>query len=217
MSSTQDQGSEKTKINLPFQWNTAGLNRSIKSIRFVADDDGAIWGYPVIIAGANSSNNELVVSDIEKANSDTISSNQVGILTRSLNYLIKPGATYAIERQRTPTIFANASAITGAGDNIVWNPAAGKRFRLMGFTVIVSKEAACAGAFYISVKDQGTAFYRLTVSTAALVAIGQPIQFTYNFPGNGYLSTAEDNNLILDLNGALTAGSVSINYWGCEE
>lgn len=216
MASTEDRGSERTKLNLTFKWVAAGLNRAIKGIRFAADEEGFMWGQPVILAGANSTNDEVVVNDIEKANSDTISSNQVGILTRSINYVMRPGTPYLFERLRTPTLFKQVT-VTASGNGTIWTAVAAKNIRVMGGVITVSKDAACAGALYVTVGDAtGSIIFGATISLGALVATGQVTVIPFNFPGNGFIAPV-NTAIYSNLSGACTSGNITFSVWGCEE
>lgn len=126
-----------------------------------------------------------------------------------------------ISGQRTPTVFKGLAGANGAGLATIWTPAKGKKFRLLGGNVTLTKEAACAGALWISLCDNtetaATRIIRFEISSAALVATGQVENFPFVIPGNGYLSQAADNVLALNLSGALTAGLCTVSIWGVEE
>jgi hypothetical protein len=118
----------------------------------------------------------------------------------------------------TPTTFKQAQA-TAAGATTLWSPAAGKKFRLMGGIIVLSKEAACAGAEYISIIESTGAvtIARFDISIAALVAIGSCTIIPLNLPANGYLALTKDSVLQIYLGGVLTAGNCSVSVWGTEE
>jgi hypothetical protein len=122
------------------------------------------------------------------------------------------------EVQRTPNQFRNGLA-TAAGYSALWNPTAGKKFRLLGGVLTLSKEAACAGAFTFSICDSATTAQIVVVgvSTAALVAMGQVVVIPFTISANGYLSLVINNVLQMSLSGALTAGQVTCSVWGTEE
>lgn len=123
----------------------------------------------------------------------------------------------ALEMQRTPTTWKSAGGATAAGNTALWTPAGGKKFRLMGGMIALSKEAACAGAFNISFRDAAVVIWQIDISEVALVAIGAVQYFPITFPGNGYISTTADNVLNLNLGAVLTAGGASACAWGTEE
>lgn len=135
-----------------------------------------------------------------------------------MNILYNP-ATGQNEAQRTPTVFPVGTNVTAAGATLVWTPAAGKSFRLMGALLILSKDAASAG-------DVAWSFYEfynpwlpghVVISTGALVAMGVPVVINLVFQGNGYLSFQPNNVLKILMDNALTAGNLSVSVWGTEE
>lgn len=126
-----------------------------------------------------------------------------------------------LDAQRTPNVFKTATA-TAAGNTSVWTPAAGKKFRLMGFTIEVTETAtqAAAGVNDLTLQDSGAAIglgFSPWIPAAALTAqqagyLSGQVQL-----GNGYLSAAANNVLQINLSTALTAGKVRVNAWGTEE
>jgi hypothetical protein len=125
-----------------------------------------------------------------------------------------------IEPLKTPTIW-RLQNVVNAGDTAVWTPAAGKRFRWMGGSISVPGRTTLAAAGFetISFHDGGGAInisYDIALP-AAVALIPQNWSETFNFPGNGYISTAINNPLIVNLSAALTAGYIHVNVWGTEE
>lgn len=135
------------------------------------------------------------------------------------NYVYN-GATW--DRQRAANIFRH-NAATAANSTAVWTPAAGKKFRLLGFELTITRDAtvAVAGVVTVNLIDAaGTIIY----STGVYV----PIAAT---PGNlpagplssidlgkiGYLSALANNVLNINLSVALVTGSVQVNVRGTEE
>jgi len=212
--STEDKGSAKTLFNFPFYWREAGLNRSVKGIRFVEDGEGNIFGMPVINVGANASQNEIWMNSMARLNEDTVDQYQTGILVRGANYVYNNVST-AWERQRTPVVYKYNSNLTAL--SVIWTPTAGKKFRMLGGIITLAKETACAGGLIMQLKDEATLFMEFQISVAALVATGQVIQIPITFPGNGYLSTTVNNHLYLGPSAALTAGGFGMSVWGTEE
>lgn len=143
-----------------------------------------------------------------------------GFLQGSLNLsqpLLYNPETKSFQLQRVPTRFFSFDGITDTAN--LWTPAAGKRFRLMGGSICIAKETACAGALLISIRDTLAAvnFINFRISAAALVATGQVIYLPIILPPNGYLCTLPNSLLQILFSAALTAGSVAVNMWGCEE
>ena len=89
-----------------------------------------------------------------------------------------------------------------AGANAVWTPAAGKKFRLMGFHLSFS---GTANAKWQDGATDITGLYYGVANTA--INGGLP-------EANGYLSAAADNALNLNLSAAVAVGGL---VWGTEE
>lgn len=106
---------------------------------------------------------------------------------------------------RTPSIFKAGSGNTN-GDNTIWTPAAGKKFRIMGLVLA----NGTANAQTIAMKDNTGGTIVFTVVLPA--TIGAFIQWNLN--GNGYLSSAANN--VLDMN-ISSANNVYYSVWGTEE
>lgn len=106
----------------------------------------------------------------------------------------------AWDRIRTTKIFKQVNAAT-AGDNAVWTPATGKKFRLLGFVL-----ACGAIAVNVYLKDGATTF-----SPTFNLATHQVIQINL---GNGYLSAAANNVLYANLS---EANPVGVWAFGTEE
>ena len=127
----------------------------------------------------------------------------------------------AIERARTPNIFRTATA-TASGDTAVWTPAASKKFRLMGFLIEATQDAATAGGAVITIalRDATTAL-NLTVSVfvpaVAATTLGAGYSSEWIDLGNGPLSAAANNVLNVNLSAALTSGTVRVIAIGTEE
>ena len=178
------------KLNNPVDWNNSfGLAESVRGIKIPVEDDGYIIGYPYLQTDPN------------------------GLNVKTLN----PAATLSTP-SRNLTQFKSNALVASTGNTALWTPAAGKKFRVLGMVMCLSKDAACAGQFIIEIRDEaGTTLFDITISNGALVAMGQPVMMYINFPGNGYLSAAPDNHLFVNLSGALTAGVLSASAWGTEE
>lgn len=123
--------------------------------------------------------------------------------------------------QRTPSVFKNATA-TAAGDTAVWTPTTGKKFRLMGFAINVTANAAqaVAGVLNIVLRDATTPIglgYSVFVPGAAGTNFQDDSSMGFIPLGNGYPSTLANNALNINLGAALTAGVVQIMAIGTEE
>lgn len=207
-----------TKTPPPFPTSAAlyNLNKSVKGFRFIEDSEGFVYAIPaIIIDPRENSTRPLYIAGIAPIGVDAELDPPIGLYAYSANMIYKP-VTGLSEQQRTPDTFKTMATAT-AGSVEIWSPTAGTRFRLMGGVITLSKEAACAGAFYVTLQDEGASFMRFTVSAAALVATGNVVVIPIILPGNGYLSTAINNDLDIFLNGALTAGEIAVSVWGTEE
>lgn len=93
-------------------------------------------------------------------------------------------------------------AVAAATDTTLWTPAAGTRFRVMGFHLTGSVNSPC------SFRDNttGTVFYRFDL--AGIPGVPEPIIV------NGYLSTAVNNVLVINCTNALTLNGT---VWGVEQ
>lgn len=114
-----------------------------------------------------------------------------------------------LDLQRTPIVFKNISAvtITAATGATIWDPASGKKFRMMGYAFSVS--AASSLKFY---EGLTTALTTLLIQSPLIAAAGV---HTFIFPGNGIPSSTADMNLNLDVSG--TTPAVSGFVFGYEE
>lgn len=125
------------------------------------------------------------------------------------------------DRIRTPNIFKTA-AVTAAGSTALWTPAAGKKFRLMRLFVMVSEDATQAGAgvetirFLDAAAAIGVAFSPF-VPAIAINFSGELFNSGWVDLGNGYLSSAANNVLNVDLGAALATGTVRAIAIGTEE
>jgi hypothetical protein len=103
--------------------------------------------------------------------------------------------TTRIEETRTPTKFVSLNLTLGAGDTAAWTPAAGKKFRLLGYAFHSSVSGSA-----ITLKDGSTTMWLVTCGS---------VEPTYSPPnmGNGYLSTTANNALNLaHANGTVVRG-----------
>ena len=225
----KDYAPNKAVVNATVQWPDLRLSEQIKHLRFFRDKDNNIVAMPVVMFDPTQVGlNVLPMGRVGISDPAAVNSyarvfglpccgwpeTTLGLVTHSTQMLQK-GAM--LEAQRTPTIWRTLSAAVNAGATIIWNPPADRRFRLMGGILSLSKDAACAGAEYIGLRDDVTDFFHIDISSGALVATGNVIVIPFAFPQNGFLSAAINNNLNLTLGGALTAGYASAQVWGTEE
>lgn len=110
-------------------------------------------------------------------------------------------------KQRQPTVFKNIKAVSiTAGTPVsVWTPGSGNKFRLLGFMLSLS----VAGSILFEDATGSANEFLRTPLLAAGIGLASP-----NMGGFGYLSTAANNGLFLDVT---ASGSVSGFVFGTEE
>lgn len=178
-------------LYFPLQVDTAGF----LNVHITAVDPSA--QFDVIGDGANNADAVAPISNS---------------LVRGENFLfLYNGASW--DRARGQNISKTLSA-TATGDNTVWTPTSGKKFRLMGYTISVAGTLASLGPLTLQIKDGATVVYNHIVAVAATLAGDSQISASL---GQGYLSTAANNTLRLNLGGTLLTGAATINAWGTEE
>jgi len=194
----------------------------------VEDEDGNIWAMPVILIDPTTGNTIVAGQGILLRSSSTPSivarvAAHTPIQTlgtiNALDVVSLGMASDGVNWNpiNTPLFFKSAQA-TAAGSTALWTPTAGKHFQLMGGVIMLSKEAACAGAEYVELLDAAASIgLRWDFSTAALVAMGQCVVIPFDLKPCGYYSAAANNVLNIKLNGALTAGNCSVSCWGVEQ
>lgn len=143
----------------------------------------------------------------------------LALLTASMSGFYKVGSP--LELSRTPTIFKTAN-VFAAGSTTIWTPAAGKKFRLMAYRVLISGDAAMAAANKqnialtdggVNIGQQDDVFLPAVSGTTPTLYVGPWVIY----PSNGYLSTAANNVLAVNLGFAITTGGVRLNFCGTEE
>lgn len=97
------------------------------------------------------------------------------------------------EALRTPQIFKTLGLTTAAGDTALWDPAAGKKFRLMGVIIDIAAGTTAAAASLLQLRDNAVVISNHTICGGALAASAGRTLVNHVFPGNGYLSVAADN------------------------
>jgi hypothetical protein len=136
---------------------------------------------------------------------------------------VQTGATAskAFSLQRTPFVFKTVQA-TASGSTALWTPAAGRKFRLMRYSVFVTDNAirAAAGVLTVSLLDSAADIaqdHDIFVPSSALDTTGALYSSGWIDLGNGVLSAAANNVLNVNLSAALTAGNVRVIACGTEE
>lgn len=108
------------------------------------------------------------------------------------------------DRQRTPFIFKNLNALLITAESTVWTPAAGKKFRLMGYCLT---QGVVTGAITLKDNTAGTTIMIIPPQTIAVAFCSNPM-------GNGILSAAANN--VLTATGTATE-TITGYVFGTEE
>lgn len=111
------------------------------------------------------------------------------------------GATY--DRPRTPNVFKTFNLAASSAEQTIWTPAAGKKFRLMGFVLTINTLAAT-----VTFRDN-TAGATIFVTAGPAASVIQPSNL-----GNGILSAVADNRLTIQ---ASAVSALVGTVWGTEE
>lgn len=130
----------------------------------------------------------------------------------------KSGASAA----RTPTIYNHAST-AASGDTALWTPLTGNKFRVLKFKIQLTADAATSGGARITVllRDATTDIgvgHIVFVPSAGATALNAGYDSGWIDLGQfGYLSTAANAVLNINLSAALTAGLCNVIVAGTEE
>jgi len=131
--------------------------------------------------------------------------------------LVNTGA--ALYQVRTPSAFHTTTA-SSSGNTAVWTPQTGNKFRLMGYVIYLTGDATLgsAGDLEVTFQDNTTAIglgfssYVPGALTAGEVTLTSGVVQL----GNGYVSTAANNVLHINLATALASGECRVTVWGTE-
>lgn len=225
----KDYQPKKAIVNKPLAWPDLALSEQVKTLRFFRDKDNNIMAMPVVFFDPTQTGlNVLPMGRCGISDPTTLNSyarvfglpccgwpeTTLGLVTHSTQ-MVQKNAN--LEAQRTPTTFRSiATAIAAA--SVIWTPAAGRRFRLMGGIISFAGPIYAAAAInQISFQDEATDMqfhFNFWVPTVA-----EPIpHIAFDLKPNGYLSLVADNRLrVLNSGGNFTAGNIRITVWGTEE
>lgn len=157
----------------------------------VSASGGLLASAPVVYDGAQSRH---IVSARQLSDGVTLAD------TPGAGVMVFNGTTW--NPQRTPNVFKPLALGAGTTETTIWTPAAGKKFRLMGFLL------TCGAASTLAFKDNtaGATIF------AARGATDTPI--SPSGMGNGILSAAANNVLTVTRGTSCTLDGV---VWGTEE
>jgi hypothetical protein len=122
---------------------------------------------------------------------------------------------------RIPNVFKTA-AVASSGDNSVWTPTSGKKFRLMGYQMSATTNITTSGGAVITAKIRDNATdiglnWQFYAPSAAVTTVAGGFTTGWVWLGDsGYLSSAANQIAKVNLSAA-TTGSITVNMIGTEE
>lgn len=136
-------------------------------------------------------------------------------------YLLDTSQTNIYQRRRNVSVFRTVTATSAAGTNI-WVPSSGKKFRLMRYSIQATNDVAISGGGDVDVilKDSATsmaASFSFYAPSTAATTVGSGAASGWIDLGNGIVSAAADNPLVVGLSATLTSGKVRVIACGTEE
>jgi hypothetical protein len=151
------------------------------------------------------------------ANADALAPSSVGNLLTVAQLFGWNGASF--DRVRVANVFKTVST-AAAGLTAVWIPAAGKKFRLMGYTIDVAGTLAATGTQVLTLRDGAATVIKNHVAnviqTQTASISGGDSHMGADL-GQGQLSALANNVLNINLGTAMATGAVVVNAWGTEE
>jgi len=206
-------------------WNGISWDR-VKSIPDNANGQAAlVSGLPGVVARLQGYDpllgnwNRVQVSN---DNTDAQIPSATGHVAAIAHNMVFNGSTW--DRERASNKFNSGPAISiGHGiANEIWQPAAGKKFRLLGFTLTLTENASVVGGGIHTVQFYDGAnpmpfLYDVYLPGTALLQPGTCFNINVELGPIGYLSSAINNILSIDLSSALASGQWRVNLRGTEE
>lgn len=113
-----------------------------------------------------------------------------------------------------PLVTKLSGQVQAVGSTALWTPSAGKRFELLGYSVIVRWDSTSAAGSRVTLRDSLTDIFN--IASIPVGALNQMSYSTVNLPGDGYLGSADGAVLYVNLDAVATAGGVYVNVWGYE-
>jgi hypothetical protein len=136
-------------------------------------------------------------------------------------YLFDTAQTNIYQRKRNVSVFKTATATSASGTNL-WQPGAGKKFRLMRYMIQVTGDVSVTGGGTVDVilkegaSGLAAAFSFYAPATGG-TATGNGIGSGWVDLGNGILAAAADAILVIGLSTSLITGKVRVIACGTEE
>lgn len=235
---TQDRGKIPVTINRGLDWNAIHLSAAEKSIRFVEDGEGNIWGFPVMLIdpstpGATTlvAQPNAVIRDAnsgQQANVDQFTRNDLSTVYNGGGHLntnavvcyynsAGTGGVPHYETGRTPNRWKSVETAVAAATTDLWTPAAGTKFRLMGGIITMSGSIAAIAKRSLKLIEE-TAGTVIVAVGIVIPVLGANIAIPFTIPGNGFLASTADKKLqVVTAGGTYVAGSDWVTVWGTEE
>jgi hypothetical protein len=125
------------------------------------------------------------------------------------------------DRLRTPNVFKTVQA-SSLGNNTLWTPTSGKKFRLMKYRIMIPNGAIGSANSYLVMQFKDGSTNMPIIETCFLTTTASNVAgntWTSGLVdlGNGFLSSAANSALVLNLNYALTDGDLRVLVMGTEE
>jgi hypothetical protein len=187
---------ETGKVRIKSNVSAATLAQSVKTASIVGtvkDDDGIDIPLSAVVLVDPTQNPALIG-------------------TCGMYIMVYNPSTGLFENQRTPAVFKSGAG-SGAGNTALWTPTTGKKFRIRGGVAFCGNDATSAAGSTVSLLDNAATIMNVIHIGTTTTGLSVP----FSFGGNGYLSTAANNVLNINLSAAFTASSVYVTVWGTEE
>jgi len=139
-----------------------------------------------------------------------------GCLIAQVIPMLRNQANNNYEAQRTPHSFQTLGLTTAAGATTIWAAAVGVQHRILVMTVDIAAGTTAAGACVLTILDNATTIYTVTICGGALAASAGRNLINVQFPGNGYLQLAANTAIAVNLSSVLAAGGITANMWGSD-
>lgn len=177
-------------------------------VPLLANPQGVLY---VVLTGSGGSGPEEVRTVSLQLDDQVLN---FGLLTGAAG-LVYQGAGW--DRVRGANVFMSAE-VTAAGNTVVWTPQAGNTFRVLGWRASIAGTLATDGTLALQLRDgTTTVFARAGANVAGALLGAGDTQVGEDYGKLGYLSTAADNELNVNLSEAMASGAVYIDIWGLEE
>ncbi len=193
----------------------------------------AVAGNPVLIGGSDGTNAQNIAVDTS-GRQKVVGAVATGSSASGVNPILAAGydgtnaqslATDTLGHPITAgeylTIFKTVQA-TASGNTAIWTPTTGKKFRLKRIHISIGDDATITSGGHLAITFQdATTAIGLGFDTWLASAAGTADGIAFDVPmfdlGFGYLSSAANNVLNVNLSSALSGGSVRVTVAGTEE